>query len=224
MTKNLKVLDLMQKFRFVCLAILSLTVATASSIPLAQAKIGKKDAKTIAKISKHFSSVPTMMGEFVQFGPDGEQTGGRFFIKRPGKVRFDYTKPSPILVKADGRTVGVHNRKLKTWDFFPLSKTPLRLLLADRINVNDKSIKSVKTEDDLTTVVLGNKSIFGNSKITLMFDPKSFDLRQWTITDNQGKDTTVMIFNVQRNIDLNRRLFHIDKMGILERRRNGTNN
>lgn len=214
----------MKKFRFVCLALLSLTVAAASGVSLAQAKIGKKDAKTVAKISKHFSSVPTMMGEFVQFGPNGEQTGGRFFIKRPGKVRFDYTKPSPILVKADGRTVGVHNRKLKTWDFFPLSKTPLKLLLADKISVNDKSIKSVKTEEDLTTVVLGNKSIFGNSKITLMFDPQSFDLRQWTITDNQGKDTTVMIFNVQRNIDLNRRLFHIDKMGILERQRSGTNN
>ena len=224
LTDNLKVSELMQKSRFVVLAFLSLIVAAAFSVPLAEAKIAKKDAKTVAKISKHFSSVPTMMGEFVQFGPNGEQTGGRFFIKRPGKVRFDYTKPSPILVKADGRTVGIHNRKLKTWDFYPLSKTPLKLLLADKIDVNDKSIKSVKTEEDLTTVVLGNKSIFGNSKITLMFDPKSFDLRQWTITDNQGKDTTVMIFNVQRNIDLNRRLFHIDKIGILERRRNKNNN
>ena len=60
-------------------------------------------------------------------------------------------------------------------------------MLADKIDVNDESIKSVKHEADLTTVVLGNKSIFGNSKITLMFDPESFDLRQWTITDNQGQ-------------------------------------
>ena len=188
----------MQYFRPAFLAVLSLLFAVAIGAGTAQAKIAKKDAKTVSKISKHFSSVPTMMGEFVQFGPNGEQTGGRFFIKRPGKVRFDYTKPSPILVKADGKTVGIHNRKLKTWDFFPLSKTPLKLLLANRIDVNDKSIKSVKAEMDLTTVVLGNKSVFGNSKITLMFDPVSFDLRQWTITDNQGKDTSVMIFNVQR--------------------------
>ena len=214
----------MFKFRSVVIVALTIAVAAISGVTLAQAKIGKKDAKTVAKISKHFSSVPTMMGEFVQFGPNGEQTGGRFFIKRPGKVRFDYTKPSPILVKADGKTVGIHNRKLKTWDFYPLSKTPLKMLLADRFDVKDKSIKSVKTEKDLTTVVLANKSIFGNSKITLMFDPKSFDLRQWTITDNQGKDTTVMIFNVQRNIDLNRRLFHMDQRGILERQRNKNSN
>ena len=213
----------MQNFRPALVAFLTLLLAVATGISVAQAKIAKKDAKTVAKISKHFSSVPTMMGEFVQFGPNGEQTGGRFFIKRPGKVRFDYTKPSPILVKADGKTVGIHNRKLKTWDFFPLSKTPLKLLLANRVDVNDKSIKSVKTEKDLTTVVLTNKSIFGNSKITLMFDPVSFDLRQWTITDNQGKDTSVMIFNVQRNVELNKRLFHMDQRAILDRQRNRNN-
>ncbi|MEE9315209.1 MAG: outer-membrane lipoprotein carrier protein LolA [Rhizobiaceae bacterium] len=183
----------------------------------AYAKLGKKDTKAIDKISKHFSSVPSMMGEFIQFGPNGEQTGGKFYLKRPGRIRFDYNKPSPITVKADGKTVGIHNRKLKTWDFFPLKKTPLRLLLADKINVKDKSIKSVKREADLTTVVLGNKSVFGNSKITLMFDPKSYELRQWTITDKQGKDTSVMIFNVKKNVKLSKKLFRINQRAILNR-------
>ncbi|MEL6745362.1 MAG: outer-membrane lipoprotein carrier protein LolA, partial [Pseudomonadota bacterium] len=66
-------------------------------------------------------------------------------------------------------------------------------------------------EEDLTTVILGDKSIFGNSKITLMFDPKSYELRQWTITDDQGKDTSVMIFNVQNNVRLSQRLFRMDQ-------------
>ena len=115
----------MQSLRTLFITALALAITAMLGSITAQAKVTKKDAKTVARISKHFASVPTMMGEFVQFGPNGEQTGGRFFIKRPGKVRFDYTKPSPILVKADGKTVGIHNRKLKTWDFFRLSKTPL---------------------------------------------------------------------------------------------------
>lgn len=176
------------------------------------AKIKGGDAEAVKLISKHFSGVPSMTGEFIQFGPNGEQTGGKFYLKRPGKIRFDYDKPSPITVKADGRTVSINNKKLNTWDYFPLKKTPLRLLLADRIDVNDKSIKSVKREADLTTVVLADKSIFGNSKITLMFDPKSYDLRQWTITDNQGKDTSVMIFNVKKNVRFSKRLFKIDQL------------
>ena len=184
---------------------------------VAMAKVGKADAAAVKAISKHFASVPSMQGEFIQFGPNGEQTGGKFYLQRPGRIRFDYNKPSPILVKADGRTVSIHNRKLKTWDYFPLSKTPLKMLLSDRIDANDKSIKSVTRESDLTTVVLANKSVFGNSKITLMFDPKTFDLRQWTITDDQGKDTSVMIFNVKNNVKLSRNLFRIDQRGNRQR-------
>ncbi|MGI9354140.1 MAG: outer membrane lipoprotein carrier protein LolA [Rhizobiaceae bacterium] len=194
-------------------AALSFSVFTAPVLAAVQGK----DRKTVQAISKHFSGVPSMTGEFVQFGPNGEQTGGKFYLQRPGKIRFDYSKPSPILVKADGKTVGIHNRKLKTWDFYPLSKTPLRLLLADRIDVNDKAIKSVKRENDLTTVVLGDKSVFGSSKITLMFDPVSFQLRQWTITDDQGKDTSVMIFNVQQNVKLSKKLFRLNQRNANQR-------
>ena len=189
-------------------AFVGFTVSMAWS-PVAHAASGA-DAKTVKAISKHFSGVPSLKGEFVQFGPKGQQTGGKFYLQRPGKIRFDYDKPSPISVFADGKTIAINNKKLKTWDFIPLSKTPLRLLLANKIDVSDKSIESVKTEVDLTTVVLGNKSVFGDSKITLMFDPKSFELRQWTITDNQGKDTSVMIFNVEKNVKLSKRLFKID--------------
>jgi outer membrane lipoprotein-sorting protein len=183
--------------------------AIITLLPAAEAASGA-DAKTVKAISKHFSSVPSLKGEFVQFGPKGEQTGGKFYLQRPGKIRFDYDKPSPISVFADGKTIAINNKKLKTWDFIPLSKTPLRLLLASKIDVTDKSIKSVKTEVDLTTIVLGDRSVFGSSKITLMFDPKSYELRQWTITDNQGKDTSVMIFNVEENVKLSKRLFKID--------------
>lgn len=201
--------------RFAIAACLGLTVSLASpmaGIQAASAKISGKDAQAVQSISKHFSGVPSMMGKFIQFGPNGEQTGGRFFLQRPGKIRFDYDKPSPILVKADGRTVAINNKKLKTWDYFPLSKTPLRLLLADRIDINDKAIKSVKRENDLTTVILGDKSVFGDSKITLMFDPQSYELRQWTITDNQGKDTSVMIFDVKKNVRFKSKLFTINRM------------
>jgi len=199
-------------------ATLGVVLASSTFSTFAEARVGKKDKKAIAQISKHFSSVPSMAGEFIQFGPNGEQTGGKFYLQRPGKIRFDYAKPSPILVKADGKTVGINNKKLKTWDFYPLRKTPLRLLLSKRIDVNDKSIKSVKQEADLTTVVLGNKSVFGDSKITLMFDPKNYELRQWTITDDQGKDTSVMIFNVKKNVKLSKRLFRLNQRQLLQKK------
>ena len=87
-------------------------------------------SRTAQAIADHFSGVTTMQGEFVQFGPRGEQTGGKFYIQRPGKLRFNYDNPSPIRVISDGRNVAVGNLKLKTWSLYPLSKTPLSLLLA----------------------------------------------------------------------------------------------
>ena len=167
-------------------------------------------ASSPQKIADHFSSVKTLTGEFVQFGPRGEQTGGTFYISRPGKIRFNYEKPSPIRVVADGKSVVVNNKKLDTWDLYPLNKTPLKLLLSEKIELTGERVKSVKEEADLTTIVMGDKSIFGNSKITLMFDPVNFDLRQWTITDAQGLDTTVMIFNTKSGVEFDPKLFDID--------------
>ncbi len=162
------------------------------------------------KIADHFSSVKTMMGEFVQFGPRGEQTGGKFYIERPGKLRFNFEDPSPLRVISDGKNVVVGNIKLKTWDLYPLSKTPLTLLLADRIDLSNDAVRGVTEESDLTTIVLGNKTIFGDSTITMMFDSKTYDLRQWTITDNQGKDTSVMIYNVKTGVGFDEKVFAID--------------
>ncbi|TCQ06742.1 outer membrane lipoprotein-sorting protein [Rhizobium sp. PP-F2F-G36] len=164
---------------------------------------------TAQKIADHFASVKTMSGEFVQFGPRGEQTGGKFFISRPGRIRFNYEAPSPMRVIADGKSVVIGNQKLKTWDLYPLSKTPLNLLLSNSIDLSGKTVRDVKEETDLITIVLGDRSIFGDSTITMMFDPKTYDLRQWTITDPQKKDTSVMIFNVKTGMPMDDAVFRI---------------
>lgn len=162
------------------------------------------------KIADHFSAVKSMSGEFVQFGPKGEQTGGKFFLERPGKIRFNYDGASNFKVISDGKSVVILNKKMNTSDLYPLSKTPLKLLLDDRIDLSGDRVKSVKEEDDLTTIKLSDKSVFGNAMITMMFDPKTYDLRQWTITDAQGKDTTVMIFNTKEGVSFAPDTFAID--------------
>ena len=168
------------------------------------------------RIADHFAGVATMTGEFVQFGPRGEQTGGKFYIQRPGKIRFNYDAPSGYRVISDGKSVVIDNKKLNTMDLYPLSKTPLKLLLDRRIDLSGNKVKSVREENDLTTIRLADKSVFGNSEITMMFDPKSYELRQWTITDAQGKDTTVMIFNVQEGVRFDPAIFTVDYKRNLE--------
>lgn len=185
-------------------------LAGAAHAPIAPVATAHAASEAAQKIADHFSSIKTMAGEFVQFGPRGEKTGGKFFIQRPGKIRFNYEAPSAYRVVADGKSVVISNAKLKTADLYPLSKTPLKLLLDERIDLSGSRVQKVMEDPDLTTIVMADKSVFGSSRITMMFDPKSNELRQWTITDAQGKDTTVMIFNVQSGMKLDPKFFEID--------------
>ena len=177
---------------------------------------------TPQRIADHFASVRTMMGEFVQFGPRGEQTGGKFYIERPGKVRFNYEAPATFRVMADGNSLVMENTKLKTAEIYPLSKTPLKLLLDERIDLSGGKVRSVKEEADLTTIQMVDQTMFGDSTITMMFDPASYDLRQWTITDGQGRDTTVMIFNVEQGVTFDPSVFEIDYRRIEAMRQQGS--
>src|SRR6516225_3595249 len=109
-----------------------------SSNPPAAEPASPFDAKQRAlldRISAYLSSVQTMVGKFVQVGPDGGRTEGTFYMQKPGRVRFEYNPPSPIDIIADGSSVVVRDRKLATQDLYPLSQTPLRYLLAERISL-----------------------------------------------------------------------------------------
>ena len=157
-----------------------------------------KQRALLDRISMYLSSVQTLVGNFVQIGPDGGRTEGEFYIQKPGKVRFDYNPPSPIDIIADGSSVVVRDRNLATQDLYPLSQTPLRYLLADRIDLlRDTDVVSVSADDTFVSVVIEEKQLLvGTSRLLLMFDAKDLQLKQWTVTDPQGLDTTVAVFNL----------------------------
>ena len=167
----------------------------------ASAKATAFDAKQRAlleKISGYLSGVQTLVGSFVQVGPDGRRVEGSFYIQKPGKVRFAYNPPSPIEIIADGSAVVVRDRSLDTQDFYPLSQTPLRYLLADHIDLlRDTDVVSVSADDTFITVVIEEtKLVVGTNRLMIMFDAKNLQLKQWTVTDPQGLDTTVAVYNV----------------------------
>jgi outer membrane lipoprotein-sorting protein len=157
-----------------------------------------KQRALLDKVSAYLTSVQTMVGNFVQIGPDGGRTEGSFYIQKPGRVRFTYNPPSPIDIIADGSSVVVRDRKLATQDLYPLSQTPLKYLLADKIDLlRDTNVVSVTADDTFTTVVIEQKQVMiGTSRLMMMFDAKDLSLKQWTVTDPQGFDTTVAVYNL----------------------------
>ena len=116
-------------------------------------------------------------------------------------MRFEYNPPTPIDVIADGSSVVVRDRNLATQDLYPLSQTPLRYLLADRIDLmQDTDVVSVSSDDTFVTVIIEEKQLLvGTSRLMMMFDAKDLTLKQWTVTDPQGLDTTVAVYNLDHD-------------------------
>lgn len=190
-------------------AMLALALATpVTATVLAPQPAAAQGNQAAQQVADHFSSVRSMTGSFVQFDAAGNQSEGTFYIERPGKIRFDYSG-QPLRVIADGSQVAINNRRLNTWDLYPLARTPMRLLLDQRIDLSSANIQDVQVTNDLITIVMGDRSVFGNSRITMMFDPNTYELRQWTVRDAQGKDTTVMIHDVRAGVSLDQSMFAI---------------
>jgi outer membrane lipoprotein-sorting protein len=165
-----------------------------------------------AKVSSYLSSLQTLVGNFVQVGPDGSKTKGDFYIQKPGKVRFEYDAPSPIDIIADGSSLAVRDRKLATQDIYPLSQTPLRFLLSDRIDLlKDTNVVNVTADDVFISVTIEEKqALIGTSRLMLMIGTKDGQLKQWTVTDPQGYDTTVAVYNLDSSKKIDPSLFKID--------------
>lgn len=192
--------------------IAALAAAFAATISLAAA-VARTPQETSAlnAISAKLGAVSTMNGEFVQFGPAGDRTEGKFYLARPGKVLFKYDPPTTIKVVADGKSVLVHDSRLNTYDIWPLSKTPLKFLLDSTLNLaSSERVESVIIEPDLIQVVVVDDSRFGGGRLTLFFDAATNELRQWTVTDEQGLETTVAIYNVEVGNKLSQKIFRID--------------
>ena len=165
-----------------------------------------------ARVSAYLSSLQTLSGNFVQVGPDGSRSTGTFYIQKPGKVRFEYDPPSPIAMISDGSSLAVRDTRLATQDIYPLSQTPLRYLLSDRIDLmRDTNVVAVTMDDLYISVTIEEKqALVGTSRLMLMLGVKDGQLKQWTVTDPQGYDTTVAIYNLNTTSKPDPSLFKID--------------
>ena len=127
----------------------------AALLPAASYAITDEERAVLAEISQNLSGIKTMNGEFVQYDPNGAQRQGKFFIARPGRVRFQYDPPAALSVIADGKSVLVYDKKLQTYDIWPLSETPLRLLLDSSLDLSTSDrVRRVSVAPDLVEVEL----------------------------------------------------------------------
>jgi len=170
-------------------------------------------AEVVARANAYLDSARVMTADFVQIGPDGERSEGQLYVRRPGRMLFHYEPPARLEIVADGRSVAVRDQNLDTQDLYFIAQTPLKFLLADHIDLaKDTTVKRVAMDDNAATVEIEDKATFGGTAdVTLVFDPDSFALKQWTVIDAQGFQTVVTLFNIDLKSEPDPQLFHIDE-------------
>lgn len=176
-------------------------------------KTGVSAAEAVARADAWLDGARVMSADFVQIGPDGGRSEGQLSLMRPGRMFFKYAPPQRLEIVADGRSVAVKDQKLGTQDLYFIGQTPLKFLLADHIDLaKDTKIKHVEVDDNAATIEIEDKATLGGSAdITLVFDPTTFALKQWTVVDAQGFQTVVTLFNVDLVTQPDPDLFHIDQ-------------
>jgi outer membrane lipoprotein-sorting protein len=128
-------------------------------------------------------------------------------------MRFQYAPPERLDIVADGRSLAVRDQKLGTQDLYFIGQTPLKFLLADHVDIaHDTQIQNISSDPNAVAITIFDKATFGGSAtITLMFDPTTFALKQWTVLDSQGLQTVVTLFNVDLSATPDASLFKIDE-------------
>lgn len=162
----------------------------------------------IDRVAKAMTDTKTVQGTFSQVDPGGTPSSGAFYISRPGKVRFEYTKPEPIFIVSDGTTVSIEEPKRKAYDAVPLSSTPLHLFLRSNIDLRrDGSVTDVQTSNGSHFVTLVDKTGEAQGKMILQFRQSDFELLGWRQIDGTGAETRVQLNNVKKNVSLKPSLF-----------------
>jgi len=181
-------------------------VLAATAVHAADLK--NADASDLDRLSQALNSIQTLKGDFVQIDPSGDVEQGKVYIDKPGRMRFEYAAPSPTLVVSDGLDVAVFNSKLNTADRYPLSATPLNILLSNHVNLKqNKNVIGLEHQPGALVVKARSNDRRMTGNISIVFSDPGLELRQWTTVDAQGLATTVSVRNLQTGIPLQPELF-----------------
>lgn len=185
--------------------------SAAISDELVQTGLSEDQKQLVIRINNYLNSLTDLKGRFLQVNPDDEKQKGKFYLKRPGRIRFDYAPPSLQKVIANGEYLSIEDRDIDTYDRYPLEKTPFRILLAKEVNiVRDAIIKGVIESDQQASIIMVDRKGEALGQIELTFDKTpDLQLKQWKVTDVQGRTTQVILSNLQKDVEIDGKLFKL---------------
>jgi outer membrane lipoprotein-sorting protein len=181
---------------------------------IAGEEFDKKQMELIGKVTAYFNQMTEIKGLFVQTSADNKRMRGKFYVKQPGRFRFDYNAPSRLVILSDGQYMAIQDFDMKTDDRVELDRTPFRVLLRKDVDLlRDSHILEVKEVDDVIVLALQDRNPDNPGRIKLFLAKKpNLELKEWITTDSQGLDTRVELTEVGKAEALDPTLFKANSM------------
>ena len=156
------------------------------------------DQATLSQVSQYLNGMRALKGRFLQTGADGKTAQGTVWLERPGRMRFEYDPPSPLLLVAGNGKVIFHDAKLDQVSEEPLTQTPLSLLLADKISLaGDVAVTDFQRLPGQVQITLVRTKTPGDGSLTLILNATPLALVGWSVVDAQGQETRLRLSDMK---------------------------
>lgn len=177
-------------------------------------ELDPSQTEAVKMVSDYFGKLETLKGKFVQIGADNKRMRGSFYVKRPGRFRFEYNRPSRQLIVSDGAYLAIQDLDLHNEDRVALDQTPFRLLLRRNVDLlRDARILEVQRSADQIVVGLQDKNpeTPGTIRLHMATEPE-LQLKEWVTTDAQGLKTLMQVSQLENGMELADKLFKIQML------------
>lgn len=187
---------------------LLLAVASGPAAVATAPRIGDAEAADIERIERYLNNIRTITARFLQSTSEGGYAEGTLFLSRPGRLRIEYDDPVPVLIVADGRWIHFYDSELGQVNRLPITDTPAAILLREKVDLGeDVRVTSFERGPGTIRITVEDAANPESGALTLTFSDKPLMLRQWMVSDAQGIETTVAIYDTRRDVPLSPKLF-----------------
>ncbi len=174
----------------------------------------------VRRAVRYLNDISTLKARFIQISSNGAYAEGDVVIQRPGKMRFEYDPPHPVLIIANGLSLLFYDRELKQASFLPLWETPLWFLIRKEVTLSEGIVVSaVEQSPGALRITITDKDLSETGSVTLVFSDRPLALKKWEITDAQGILTQVSLINARYGIEVDPLAFDYSDLEIQGRER-----
>jgi len=192
--------------RLLFAALSAALLVLASSLPAGAQQVG------VPEIERYLNSIRTLKSRFVQSNPNGSVVQGTLYVRRPGRMRFEYDPPSQLKIVADGYQVTMWDPATRDFGQWPIGWTAASFLVKEPLSLSggDLQVEKLDRVNGMLEATMSQARKPQEGKVVVRFAENPLLLRGWTIIDNRGNQVTVSLSEMQTGLQLADSLFKND--------------